>query len=271
MRSVSPKRAPTASTAGCCAVRHAVQLGVENTTRDGRPSGDSPSAFHRPRSRPTLRPSTRRPDQARTAKTAATTTSAIARMIRERSIIGSDPPKDAALVELGAEEAEGAEVEPGVEGHHHGDRDRDHPGEQRVERHEKGGEQPEGATHYACDASRLMVLVHIVALEDPGRFEDSPGQLPDHVGRPPEPSGEHDRAGDRQQNGPRDSTEDEAGQDQHDHGPLVRLARRPVVEGQVAGVGAHKLTGAIYKLNNLRWSVYGPACRLVKREFESVR
>ena len=115
-----------------------------------------------------------------------------------------------------------------------------------------------------------MVLVDIVPLEDPGRFEDPPGQLPDHVGRPPEPPGQHDRPGDRQQHGPRDSAEEEASHDQDDHGPLVRLARRAVVEGQVAGVGAHKLTGAIYKLNNLRSSVYGPARRRVKREFESV-
>src|SRR5438128_2692449 len=162
MRSVSPKLASTASTAGCCAVRQAVQLGVENTTNEGRPSGDSPSAFHRPRTWPTFRPSTRRPDQARTASTVTTAIAARVRMIRNRSIIGSDPAKDAAQVELRPEKAEGAEVEAGIEGHHHGDRDGDHPGEHRVKRHEEGGEQPENATHDACDASRLVVLVHIV-------------------------------------------------------------------------------------------------------------
>ena len=116
-----------------------------------------------------------------------------------------------------------------------------------------------------------MVLVDIVALEDPGRLKHPPGQLPDHVGRPPEPPGQHDRAGDRQQQHALDSAEDEAGRDQDDHGPLVRLARGAVVEGQVASCGCHKLTGTIYKLNNLRSSVYGPAGHRVKREVETVR
>ena len=84
-----------------------------------------------------------------------------------------------------------------------------------------------------------MVLVNVVPLEDSGGLEDSPGQLPDHVGRPPEPPGEHDDAGDRQEHGPSEASENETGQDEGDHRPLVRLACRSVVEGLFAGCVLH--------------------------------
>src|ERR1700693_6452323 len=116
----------------------------------------------------------RRPDQARTAMTATTTTRARVRTIRERSIIGSGPSKDAALVELGAEKAEGAEVEAGVEGHHHNDRDRDHPRNHRVDGQEQRGQQPDAAAEDAGDASRLVVLVDVVALQHAGGLEGTP-------------------------------------------------------------------------------------------------
>jgi len=118
-RSPPPNQASTASTAGSCTVRHAVQPGVEKTTSDGRPSGDSPNAVHSGSAR---RRSMRRADHRRMAATASTTSTDTRARMTARSIMTSSPVKDAAPVELRHDEAKGAEVNAGIQRDH--DRDR---------------------------------------------------------------------------------------------------------------------------------------------------
>src|SRR5947207_929371 len=89
----------------------------------------------------------------------------------------------------------------------------------------------------------------------PGRLERPPDELPDEVGRPPEAAHQHDEAGDRDQQAASDALDDEPGSDQHDHRPLVRPPRRPIVQGYVLDSVSHKLTRTIHKLNNPRLSV----------------
>ena len=96
-------------------------------------------------------------------------------------------------------------------------------------------DQPDGAADRARDPPRLVVLLDVVALEDPGRLEHAPDELADQVGRPPEPASEHDHAGDRQQDRARDALQDQPGYDQDDHAPLVRFARRSIEEDSLDG------------------------------------
>src|SRR5436305_1978697 len=66
----------TVSTAGYCAVRQTVQLGVEKTTRDGRPSGAVPRAVQRPSAGVVRKPATPRPNHQRAKATVAVTVTA---------------------------------------------------------------------------------------------------------------------------------------------------------------------------------------------------
>src|SRR5204863_9097912 len=154
-------RLATASTAGDWAVRQAVQLGVENTTRDGLPSGDASSADHN-RAAPSMsRPPTRRLDQLRTTSTVTVTRTATTRRIRARPAMTLGPPKDPALVQLRHQEAEGAKVQARVQGNHHADRDTEHRREQGVDgEQEGGGDQPDRASDHWGDAACLVFLVN---------------------------------------------------------------------------------------------------------------
>src|SRR2546430_9803359 len=62
--------------AGNCAVRQTVQLGVEKTTRDGRPSGAVPRAVQRPSAGVVRKPATPRPNHQRAKATVAVTVTA---------------------------------------------------------------------------------------------------------------------------------------------------------------------------------------------------
>src|SRR5439155_832162 len=80
---------------------------------------------------------------------------------------GSGPPKDPALVQLRYQEAEGAEIQAGVQGDHHPDRDAEHPCHCRNAGEQEGrSHQPDRAADYPRHASSLVVLVDVVTLEE---------------------------------------------------------------------------------------------------------
>ena len=77
-----------------------------------------------------------------------------------------------------------------------------------------------------------MVFLDVVAFQDPGWLKNPPDRLAHHIGRPPEAADEHDRPGDRDQQAASGALNNEAEHNHGDHGPLVRLARRSIVEGR---------------------------------------
>lgn len=131
-RSAGPKLACTASIAGYCSMRHAVQLGVEKTISDGRPSGAAPSVVQSPSAGVVRNLAVPRWDHQRTAMTVAAMATATMARTKARSTIESDPTKDAAPVQLGDDEAQGAEVEAGVQRDHDGNRKGEDPGQDGV-------------------------------------------------------------------------------------------------------------------------------------------
>src|SRR2546421_2486772 len=167
------------SIAGCWAVRQAVQLGVEKTTNEWRPSGEAPRAAHRLSAAAARKPARPRRDHQRARITvAATATAATARTTARSTISG--PVKDAAPVQLRHHEAQGAEVDARIQRDHDRDRKGEHPGQDRIAgQQRRGRQQPDGTTDRPRDPSSLVILVDDVTLEDPGGLEDPPDQLPD--------------------------------------------------------------------------------------------
>src|SRR5437899_12453691 len=100
----------TVSTAGYCAVRQTVQLGVEKTTRDGRPSGAVPRAVQRPSAGLIRKPATPRPNHQRARITVAATATVTTARTSARSTI-SGPSQDAASIQLRDDETQRAEGE----------------------------------------------------------------------------------------------------------------------------------------------------------------
>src|SRR5207302_9739148 len=123
----------TVSTAGYCAVRQTVQLGVEKTTRDGRPSGAVPGAVQSPSAGLVRKPATPRPNHQRAKATVAATATAATARTSARSTI-SGPAQDAASIQLRHDETQRAEVEARIQRHHHRDGKREHPGHDRIAR-----------------------------------------------------------------------------------------------------------------------------------------
>src|SRR5207248_5153692 len=123
----------TVSTAGYCAVRQTVQLGVENTTSDGRPSGAVPRAFQRPSAGLIRKPATPRPNHQRARITVAATATVTTARTSARSTI-SGPSPDAASIQLRNDETQRAEVEARIQRHHHGDGEREDPGRDGIAR-----------------------------------------------------------------------------------------------------------------------------------------
>jgi hypothetical protein len=80
-----------------------------------------------------------------------------------------------------------------------------------------------------------VVLDAVPALEQAPRLEDTPGQLTHEVGGPPEPTHEHDQTGHRKEDRPNQVAEQEASDDERDHGPLMGLAR-----SDIEGFGRHR-------------------------------
>src|SRR2546423_8974917 len=123
----------TVSTAGYCAVRQTVQVGVEKTTSDGRPSGAVPRAVQRPSAGLVRKPATPRPNHQRAKATVAARATAATARTSARSTI-SGPTQDAAPIQLRHDKTQRTEVEARIQCHHDRDGKREHPGDDRIAR-----------------------------------------------------------------------------------------------------------------------------------------